>query len=94
MPVATQMQLDEKPYSKEDLKMLVSLLVTRMNDIDSISRVARTDITTNDSIFVHAAKSYSRLGMNFPSLTYKNPSVKSSFYGMVANYLGFSGYYA
>jgi hypothetical protein len=93
LPVAEQMQLEIKPYSKEELKAFVGLLVTRINGIDSASRDARKYLTTNQSIFDHSIQSYHHLGNEDPSLYYHNPSVKPSFFGYLANYMGFSGYY-
>ncbi len=58
IPLAQQMQLEEKTYSKEDLKILVGLLVTRMNGIDSISRSSRGILYNNDSLFMNSADAY------------------------------------
>jgi hypothetical protein len=93
MSVASQMQLEEKQYSKEDLQALVSVLVSRINGLDSVSRQARKDLNSNDSIFRHSIETFHRLGLKEPALYYPNPSVKFSFYGYLANYMGFSGYY-
>jgi len=93
MPLAQQMQLDEKAYSKEDLQNLVGLLVTRMNGIDSIARTVRKNLSSNDSLFRYAADAYRYYGRENKVFQYPNPSVKSSFYGYLANYMGFSGYY-
>ena len=93
LPIAKQMQLEEKIYSKEDLISLVALLVARMNEIDSVSRLARMNLVTNDSIFRNSAEAYHQLGRVEKTLYYPNASVKFSFYGYLANYLGFSGYY-
>jgi hypothetical protein len=92
-PLAKQMQLEEKEYSKEDLQTLLSLLVSRMNSIDSISRSARKNLSSNDSLFHYATDAYHAFGQVNPALYYHYPSVKFSFYGYLANYMGFSGYY-
>jgi len=93
MPLAQQMQLVEKAYSKEDLKNLVGLLVTRMNGIDSIARQSRGKLSNNDSLFLFSAEAYRTYGAKNKAFHYPNASVKSSFYGYLANYMGFSGYY-
>jgi hypothetical protein len=93
MPIARQMQLDEKVYSKEDLQQLVGLLVDRMNHIDSLARSERKSLDRNDSLFLLAADAYRFYGPENKIFRYPNPSVKSSFYGHLANYMGFSGYY-
>jgi hypothetical protein len=93
LPLARQMKLDTSIYTKEDLKNLVGLLVSRINNIDSVSRIARKNLVTNDSIFGHSIDAYHALGKTDRSLYYPDPSLKFSFYGYLANYMGFSGYY-
>ncbi len=93
LPIAKQQHLDTKPYSKEDLQALIGLLVSRMNGIDSASRAARNNLNTNDSLFKYSVSAYRSASRQYPELLYTHPSVKSSFYGYIANYMGFSGYY-
>jgi hypothetical protein len=93
MPLAQQMRLDEKAYSKEDLQHLVGLLVERMNGIDSLSRTVRKSLYNNDNLFLMSAEAYRYYSRENKSFQYPNSSVKSSFYSYIANYMGFSGYY-
>jgi len=93
MPIAKQQQLDTRPYSKEDLQALIGMLVSKMNGIDSASRMARRKLATNDSLFRFSVAAYRSASEEYPQLLYTHPSVKSSFYGYIANYMGFSGYY-
>ena len=93
LPIATQLGLEVKPYSKEDLRELVGMLVIRINGIDSASREARRNINNTDSIFRYSIEAYHLASRSFPALNYRIPSVKFSFYGYLANYMGFSGYY-
>src|SRR5580693_5106118 len=80
LPISQQMHLETRLYSKEDLQNLVDLLVNRMNGIDSLSREARKDLVTNDSIFSHCIQAYHQLHLEDPVVNYPNPSVKFSFY--------------
>jgi hypothetical protein len=93
LPLAKQMQLEEKVYTREDLQTLLGLLVSRMNGIDSLSRENRKNLSTNDSLFRNTVEAYQTYGRVDPAFHYPNPSVKFSFYGYLANYMGFSGYY-
>lgn len=93
LPISEQQHLDMKPYTKEELQALVGLLVFRMNGIDSASRQSRKDLSTNDSLFRNSVTAYQSAARNYPALLYFYPSVKFSFYGYLANYMGFSGYY-
>ena len=73
----------------------MGLLVTRMNGIDSLAAGSQKKFETNDSHFQtlryrhidHIAR------LRFRLFHYPDPSVKFSFYGYLANYMGFSGYY-
>jgi hypothetical protein len=56
LPISRQMQLETRLYSKEELQDLVGLLVSRVNGIDSASRIVRKDLTNNDSIFRNSIK--------------------------------------
>jgi len=93
LPLAQVMHLETKPYSKEDLEKLVGLLANRMNTIDSIARSVRIKLNSNDSLFLYSAEAYRAYSLEDPKFHYPRPSVKSSFYGFLANYMGFSGYY-
>jgi hypothetical protein len=93
LPIAEQQHLETKPYSKEDLQTLLGLIVSRMNGIDSASRKVRKNLITNDSLFRNSVAAYHSAARTDPGLLYFFPSVKFSFYGYLANYLGFSGYY-
>jgi Protein of unknown function (DUF3810) len=93
LPIAQQQHLEPKAYSKEELQTLVGLMVTRMNGIDSAAREARKKLTTNDSIFRYSVAAFQNAARVQSGLLYFYPSVKFSFYGYLANYMGFSGYY-
>jgi hypothetical protein len=93
LPIDREQHLETKPYSRQELQSLVGLLVSRMNAIDSASREARKNLTTNDSVFKFSIAAYHHAAGATPGLSYKFPSVKFSFYGYLANYMGFSGYY-
>ena len=61
--------------------------------MDSASREARRNINNTDSRVQVFYKSLSSCSQCITCFTYPIPSVKSSFYGYLANYMGFSGYY-
>jgi len=93
MPLGSRLGLEEKMYSKDELKTLVGLMVSRMNETDSASRRARPLLAKIDTVFQHSIQAYCGLSREYPSISYPNPSVKFSFYGYLMNYMGFSGYY-
>jgi hypothetical protein len=93
LPIARQQHLETKPYTREELQSFIALLVIRINAIDSASRESRKNLNSNDSIFKYSIKAYHSAARLHPGLSYTIPSVKYSFYGYLANYMGFSGYY-
>jgi hypothetical protein len=93
VPLAERMRLDAGPYTKEELKSLMGVLVSKLNLVDSASRAARSEFTSNSLVFRLSSDAYHEYGRSAPAFYYPNQSVKHSFFGYVANYMGFSGYY-
>ncbi len=93
IPVARQMQLEVKPYSAQELESLVGMLVSKMNETDSAARDARKNLSASRLVFQASSEAYHAYGIQSAAFYYPNRSVKFSFFGYVANYLGFSGYY-
>ncbi len=92
--IASQMHLESRPYSNDELKNLLSAIVFRMNDLDSAARLKRPELNHKDRSFSGIRRQLTvlmlRMTMYF-IITY--PSVKPSLYSYLGNYLGFSGYY-
>jgi len=91
--IASQLQLDVKPYTKADLNGITGLLAQRLNglavEIDSVQRETRNRPAVQYS---QALKDYEAAAKLYPFLAYHQPSTKTSLYSGVGHYFGFSGY--
>jgi hypothetical protein len=93
MDINYRMQLDVRPYSNEELKDLVDIIVTKLNLFDSTSRIVRNELDKKTFLFNTAARSYAEIAYPNNFLTYHSPAIKPSVFSYLGNYLGFSGYY-
>jgi hypothetical protein len=91
--IATQLQLNVKPYTTTELARLVSLVCIRLNTLDSVEKVSSLKLGPSRTIFAGAIGAYDSLAGCDPRFRYSTPSIKSSLYGYLNDYLGFGGYY-
>lgn len=91
--ITYQLKLPDLQYDSSDLILLQNLLVQKVN----ASKIALLHegilYPDNKELIKRAKKCYDETERVYPFLRYKNLSVKSSFYGWLGNYLGFTGYY-
>jgi hypothetical protein len=91
--IASQLQLDVEPYSTHDLSLLLSRIAQRLNELDSPARADRGRLGHSRVVFDGAVGSYAELVARDPRFVYHSPSIKSSLFGWLDNYMGFGGYY-
>lgn len=90
--IASQLNLEMKKYSKEELVVIDSMLLMKANEY-------RAALDTHNAFpqkfntFGRAKKAYDKISAQYPFAAYTPSSVKSSFFGTLGNYLGFTGYY-
>lgn len=91
--VASQLGLSKIDYDTSDVKMLQYLLLQKVNA--SRNSLIRNNIIYPDKkeLFQRAEDCYNQAQLKYPFLNYKVSSIKSSMYGWMGNYLGFTGYY-
>jgi hypothetical protein len=91
--IADQLQLQVRPYSNDELAGLLQVIVSKMNELDSVSREHRAALDTHRHLFDGAIQSYDSLAAQDPRFAYPLPSVKASLFSRLGSYLGFGGYY-
>jgi hypothetical protein len=91
--IADQLQLEVKPYSTEDLAHLLTLVCDRLNALDSVQVLDTARFGSHRVLFAGAVRAYDSLALRQPAFAYHAPSVKSSLFGYLNDYLGFGGYY-
>jgi len=91
--VARQMHLAMKPYSNEELKTVVQIIIQRLHETDTAALHTRERFTKKSALFGEARLSYQSAGQRYPFLHYRLASVKPSLFSYLGDYLGFTGYY-
>ena len=91
--IGYQLGLEEKAYSNAELKDLVQDIVFRLNNLDSTARITRNRLQQKKNLFSGCGDSFKRLSAMNPVFAYPAPSIKSSLFSYLGNYLGFTGYY-
>lgn len=91
--IAKELGLTMEKYSAEDLKILNNILLQKINDSKTaIIRNGQTVLTSNE-LFKRSAAAYAEVNKKYSFLQYHIPSVKTSLWGWLGNYIGFTGYY-
>ena len=90
--IAYQLHLKPQPETKEDLTLLTSMLLQRVNKARQNLPQKVTYLSYRQT-FDKAFTAYQDAQKKYPFLQYRFASVKPSFYSILGNYLGYSGYY-
>ncbi|HVY76377.1 MAG TPA: DUF3810 domain-containing protein [Puia sp.] len=91
--LTTRLNLESQPYTNDQLRNLVSVIVSRLNTLDSAARVHRQDLAKKKKLFRGSVLAYRNYAAHDDMFYYHAPSVKPSLYSYLGNYFGFSGYY-
>lgn len=88
-----QIGFQQEKYSKEDLLFINDTLVQQVNNCKAT--LVRRGIAYPSASRLHAEtqKAYAQAAVTYPFLEYTKPSIKTSFFNSINNYLGISGYY-
>ena len=90
--IASHLQLHPGRETRKDLAVLTDSLLLKVNNIRrTLSDTVRYE--PYKTVFLQSIAAYSQVQQQYPFLTYRHSSIKSSLYSTVGNYLGFSGYY-
>lgn len=87
--VMKQFHLHTDSITQEDMRILMQHIIHKLNHLEAAARKEKN----TDKIFEEAISAYQTWGQQHVDLPYKIPSVKSSLFGGLGNYLGYAGYY-
>ena len=90
--IAYQLKLEPVEYSTTALKDLAGLLIQKTNS-ERLRLGESYTYPSSKEIFREAKEAYDSAFIKYSFMRYAVPSVKSSLYGQLGNYLGFLGYY-
>lgn len=91
--MAYQMRLQMSPYSTQELQQVVSILLKRLDASNEKALQTREIYTGKQALFNESYQCYQLAVVQYPHIRYAGKSVKSSLYGWLGNYLGYTGYY-
>jgi len=91
--IAFQLGLQVERYSKADLEEVMQEIVYHLNELDSVAKSDRPALGNTRELFRGATSAYHNLSLIQPALSYDYKSVKSSLFGTIGNYMGYTGYY-
>jgi hypothetical protein len=80
-------------YSKEELVTVDSSLLQKVNESKAVLVKNKSIPKTNKEIFEQARGAYQNLSKQYAFLYLSARSIKSSAWGWLGNYVGFTGYY-
>jgi hypothetical protein len=91
--IATQLDLKMEKYSPAELKTVCSILMQKVNENkDAIIKQGSVRLPSHE-IFKRSTEAYALVSDKYPFLQYNPASVKTSLWGWLGNYIGFTGYY-
>ena len=92
--IASQLDLDVKPYTLQELDTLTGLLQQKLNELAmQVTMAERTELKSKKNLFQIGDEAYQAVAVKYPFLKYKQVSLKPSIFSYAGNFLGFSGYY-
>jgi hypothetical protein len=91
--IASQLQLKMEKYSVEDLKNINALVLEKVNTAKRSLLNQHTSYPSTKQLFSKVQEAYAVVDSTYPFLQYHPRSIKSSLWGWLGNYLGFTGYY-
>ncbi|HVZ95647.1 MAG TPA: DUF3810 domain-containing protein, partial [Chitinophagaceae bacterium] len=91
--IAWQLHLPKDDYDTASVLQIQELLLQKVNETKARLLKGRITYPANAEMFARAKRCYEQAAAVFPFLKYRGASVKSSMYGLLGDYLGFTGYY-
>jgi Protein of unknown function (DUF3810) len=91
--IAWQLQLKEAVYDTTNLKIMQQLLLQKVNETKKVLVNQKAFYPDKKNLFKRAKECYGAAEKKYPFIQYKRTCIKSSLYGWLGNYLGFTGYY-
>ena len=91
--IASQLGITVEKYSPTELKSLTAALLQKVNESKTASIRNGSASTSNNEVYKHSKQAYTEVNKKISFLRYSAPSVKTSLWGWLGNYMGFNGYY-
>ena len=91
--IAWQLRLDMKKYRQSDLEEINCLLIEKINLSKKTLTVYQIRYPSNKVLYGMVCAAFKNASGQYPFLAYQPSSLKTSMWGWLGNYTGFTGYY-
>ncbi|MEO6489713.1 MAG: DUF3810 domain-containing protein [Ferruginibacter sp.] len=91
--IAWQLGLDNGRYTTDDLRSMNQVLVEKINTAKTELMNSKDVHPSDRELFKMVTEAYKKLSVRYPFLSYRPMSIKTSMWGWLGNYTGFTGYY-
>ena len=91
--IAWQLNLPKIDYDTVNLKLMQGLLLQKVNETKRLLVNENISYPGRKELFERAKVCYDDAAVVYPFMKYRNTAIKSSLYGLMGDYLGFTGYY-
>jgi hypothetical protein len=91
--IAWQLGLNMEKYSREDLEKMNCLLIDKINESKKVLITKNQAYPSNQALYEMVSAAYKNISADYPFLRYQPASFKTSLWGWIGNYSGFTGYY-
>ena len=91
--LALQLELKQDTFNLQDLKEINRLLVEKVNGAKQCLVNSNSPYPDNATLFRMVRSAYDEAEKQYPFLHYRPTALKSSMWGWIGNYTGFTGYY-
>ena len=91
--IGRELSLTNMRYDTSELLVIRQLLLQKVNSSKSSLTHNHEFYPSKNELFKKAERSYQEAQKEYPFLRFERLSIKSSLYGRLGNYIGFTGYY-
>lgn len=91
--IGHQLSLPVHDYTLDELKTINCLLLDKINRDKLLAIRENKTPGSSEAVFREVRLSYEKVRTEYPFLNYRPVSLKSSLWGWLGNYTGFTGYY-
>jgi hypothetical protein len=88
--ISHQLGIELKPYTTQELTTVLEVVVNKLNE-NSVNAMSKEAL--KDTLLTNCVQAYVMAEKQWPWMAYGSSSLKFSLFGIVGNYLGYSGYY-
>lgn len=91
--ITHQLGLSQAPYTTADLDSINRVLLHKLNDCRAVLAQQQYRYGSAQQLFTGVQVAYTAAAKRWPFLQYRPQSLKTSLWGWLGNYTGFTGYY-